>query len=234
MIDPGRFEALTFDCYGTLVDWESGLAGALRPVLERHGVPWPGDDAVLERFARHEVRIEAGPYRRYRDVLAAVLDALGEESGFRPSPEERAAFGGSVSQWPVFADTRASLLTLSTRYRLAVVSNVDDDLFAGSAARIGVPFHEVVTAEQVRSYKPAPGHFHEVVRRLDVPVSRVLHVAQSLFHDIRPARALGFTCVWVNRRRGRSGAGATPPADASPDLEVSSLAELADRLGLPG
>lgn len=125
-----------------------------------------------------------------------------------------------------------ALRALGSRYRLAVVSNVDDDLFDASAGLLATDFEHVVTAEQVRSYKPAPGHFVEALRRLALPASRVLHVAQSLYHDVGPARALGLQCVWVNRRRGRAGSGATVAARAVPDLEVENLASLVVEMGL--
>ena len=125
-----------------------------------------------------------------------------------------------------------ALRALETRYRLAIVSNVDDDLFEGSAGRLGIDFSEVVTAQQVGSYKPAPRHFHEVLDRLDLPRGRVLHVAQSLYHDIAPARALGIKCVWVNRRAGRPGGGATKPAVARADHEVPDLRTLVEQIGL--
>lgn len=230
-MDFGRFEALTFDCYGTLIDWERGILEALAPLLSAHGAPHPGDDALLERFAAEESRVEAGPFLPYREVLREVVRHVGRGLGFEPTAEEAEAFAGSVGAWPPFPDTVEALRTLAGRYRLAVVSNVDDDLFAGSAARLGVVFDEVVTALQVRSYKPAPTHFHEALLRLDLTADRVLHVAQSLYHDVAPARALGFTCVWVNRRAGRSGGGATPPAHAEPHLEVPDLATLARLAG---
>ncbi len=225
------FEALTFDCYGTLIDWESGILSSLRPVVGRTGTN-ADDETLLEHFARIESSIQAGSYRPYREVLADVLRSLGEELGFRPTDAEVKAFVASVVTWPPFSDTVAALTALRTRYQLAVVSNVDDDLFDGSATLLEVPFDEVVTAQQVRSYKPARAHFDEALRRLGKPTSRVLHVAQSLFHDVVPARALGFSCVWVNRRAGRPGGGATFPAEARPDLEVPDLASLVERMGL--
>lgn len=229
-MDLTSFEALTFDCYGTLIDWERGLLDALAPILVAHGIASPGDDVLLERFALLESDIQAGPFRPYREVLEEVLRRLGPELGIVPSRDQLRGFGGSVAVWPPFADTVGSLRALAARYRLAVVSNVDDDLFAGSAAQLGVDFAHVVTAQQVRSYKPAPAHFHEVLRRLDLPREKVLHVAQSLFHDVAPAKALGFTCVWVNRRAGRAGGGATAPARATPDLEVPDLETLVARV----
>jgi 2-haloacid dehalogenase len=161
-----------------------------------------------------------------------VFDGFGESLGFESSAAERAAFAGSVGAWPPFPDTVPSLRAMAERYRLAVVSNVDDDLFAGSAARLGVRFDEVVTAEQVGSYKPSPAHFHEVLERLGVPRERVLHVAQSLYHDIAPAGELGIRSVWVNRRAGQEGSGATAPSEARPDLEVLDLRTLVGLMGL--
>ena len=230
MIDFDRFEALTFDCYGTLVDWESGILAALRALLgaSAEGVD---DDELLERFGHFESDVEAGSFLRYREVLAEVARRFGAAYGASPSDEAVRTFAGSVPAWPVFSDTVEALRTLARRYRLAVVSNVDDDLFAGSAAKLGVEWAEVVTAEQVGSYKPAGAHFEEALRRLDLPRERVLHVAQSLYHDIGPAKELGFTCVWVDRRGDRAGSGATPPARATPDLRVPDLATLAAAAG---
>ena len=225
-IDFGRFEALTFDCYGTLIDWESGILAALRP-LAPHGVELPEGGLLLEAFGRLEAEAEHGRFRPYREVLTSVAQGFGELLGAEISDEAAAAFAASVAVWPPFPDSVDALEELAERYRLAIVSNVDDDLFAGSASQLRVPFAEVVTAQQVLSYKPRPEHFHEVLRRLGLPKDRVLHVAQSLFHDIAPAKALGLTCVWVNRRAGKVGGGATPPAEATPDLEVPDLAALA-------
>ena len=222
-----RFEVLSFDCYGTLIDWERGLLAAARRLLGEQA-PGPGDDALLEAFARHEQRLEAGPYLPYRTLLGEVARALGAELGRPVSAADAAAFGGSVADWPAFPDSHAALARLATRFRLAVLTNCDDDLFEASRQRLGVRFDEVVTAQQVGSYKPDPRNFEALLARLAIPRERVLHVAQSLFHDHVPARALGFSTVWVDRRGGRLGAGATPPAHATPDLVVPDLASLAD------
>lgn len=229
-IDFRRFDAITFDCYGTLIDWERGIVAAVTELLGGQAGDLDSEE-VLQQYGRFEPEAERGPFRSYREVLRDVARAFG--SAWRVAVDDAAAdaFAASVSRWPPFPDTVAALAALATRYRLAIVSNVDDDLFAGSARLLGAPFAEVVTAQQVRSYKPAPAHFHEVLRRLDLPRERVLHVAQSLYHDIAPAKALGLTCVWVNRRAGRDGGGATPPSQARPDLEVPDLASLA-RLAL--
>ncbi len=226
-----RFEVLTFDCYGTLIDWERGILEAARRLLGPAGAEpgaEPGDDAILEAFARHEHRVETGPFQSYRGILTEVARAIGHDLGADVSDSDAASFGGSVGEWPAFADSPAALARLATRFRLGVVTNCDDDLFAASARRLGIAFDEVVTAQQVGSYKPAPRHFEVMFERLGVPRERILHVAQSLFHDHVPAKALGLTTAWVDRRGGRVGSGATPPADATPDLVVPDLATLAD------
>ncbi|MDA0329529.1 MAG: haloacid dehalogenase type II [Gemmatimonadetes bacterium] len=225
-IDFHRFEALTFDCYGTLIDWERGIQDALSVLLEG-ATEVPSRQKLLELFGRYESEAEHGSFKSYRQVLTAVALRMGAACGLDPDRGRADGFAASVGVWPPFPDTVDALRALSERYRLAIVSNVDDDLFAKSADMLGVSFSEIVTAQQVESYKPAPAHFLEALRRLDLPVERVLHVAQSLYHDIAPAKQLGLTCVWVNRRAGRAGGGATPPAVVTPDLEVPDLASLA-------
>ena len=228
-LDPAAFDVLTFDCYGTLIDWETGLLAALRPQLGE-SVAGVSDDALLELFAKVEHEAQS-PYQPYRAVLEQSLGDLASMLGLpAPGPEQEAAFGASVPDWPAFADSAAALARLQTRYRLAVITNCDDDLFAGSAARLGVKFDDVVTAQQAGAYKPEERPFLLAFERLGVPRARILHVAQSLWHDHVTARRLGLTSVWINRRAGRSGGGATPPADASPDLELPDLRALADLL----
>ncbi len=226
MVDLERFSVLAFDCYGTLIDWETGIIAALRPILEQHGVEQT-DDEILELFGELEAQAEGGPYQSYREVLATVTDGFGQRLGFEPSAEQRAAFADSVPQWPAFADSTEALHSLANHYDLAILSNVDDALFAASARRLQTDFSEVVTAEQVGSYKPNPQNFQCLIERLGVPNEQILHVAQSLFHDIAPAKDAGLTTVWINRRHDRPGFGATPPQSAQPDLEVPDLATLA-------
>jgi 2-haloacid dehalogenase len=230
-IDFAAFDALTFDTYGTLIDWEAGILAAFAPALAARGESTAADD-LLERYARHEAALEAGDYRSYADVLGRSFAAVCGELGFGPTPEEIAAFAGSVGDWPAFADSPDALAALATRFRLGVITNCDDALFALSNARLGVEFDWIVTAQQARSYKPSPANFELAFTTIDVPRARILHVAQSLFHDHVPAKALGMSTVWVDRRRGRDGFGATPPAVAEPDLVVAdmrTLAELATR-----
>lgn len=230
-IDYGAFEALTFDCYGTLIDWETGIAAGLR-----RGLGWAaaglGDDELLERYARHETDLEAGPYRRYRDILGESLRRVGAELGTDVAAADVAAFGGSVADWPAFPDSADALRRLQRRFRLGVITNCDDDLFAASNRRLGITFDWVVTAEQARGYKPRIANFELAFERLGQPRGRILHVAQSLYHDHVPARQLGLTSVWIDRRHDRPGSGATPVVEVSaqpsarfPDLR--SFAEAA-------
>lgn len=221
MIDFGAFDALTFDVYGTLIDWEAGIVTGLRPFSDA------SDDVLLETYARHEAELEAGPYLAYRELLGEALRRVGADLGFAPTDDQAAAFGASVGDWPAFDDSAAALRALQERYRLGVITNCDDDLFALSNQRLGVEFDWVITAQQAGGYKPRPENFTHAFERIDVPRERILHVAQSLFHDHVPAKALGMTTVWIDRRRGREGHGATPPAHAEPDLVVPDMRQFA-------
>jgi len=226
-LDFSRFDVLTFDCYGTLIDWEAGILAGLGRVLGPLGAD-VGDDDLLERYARAEASVEAGGYLRYREVLALSADLVCRELGVQPGPAELAAFGGSVGAWPAFPDSVDALARLHERFRLAVITNCDDDLFAASNVRLGVTFDHVVTAQQVGAYKPSLRNFEVAFERIGVPRERILHVAQSLFHDHVPAKQLGMTTAWIDRRHDRPGSGATPPADARPDLAVPSMAAFAE------
>jgi 2-haloacid dehalogenase len=228
VIDPTAFDVLTFDCYGTLIDWETGLLTAVRAQLG-DAVAGAGDDELLEAYAEIEHAAQV-PYQPYRAVLAQSLAELGRRYGTEPDAAQCAAFGGSVPDWPAFPDSSEALARLQTRYRLLPITNCDDDLFAGSAARLGITFDDVVTAQQAGAYKPDERPFRLALERAGVPQERVLHVAQSLWHDHVTAQRLGLTSVWINRRAGRSGGGATPPAHAAPDLELPDMRSLADLL----
>jgi 2-haloacid dehalogenase len=185
------------------------------------------DEELLARHAGHEASIEAGPYLRYREVLARGLAGLCAELDIRPDPDELAAFGGSVADWPAFPDSTEALARLHERFELAVITNCDDDLFAASNRRLGVDFDFVITAQQAGGYKPSHRNFELAFERIGRPRDRILHVAQSLFHDHVPAKALGLTTAWINRRHDRPGSGATPPAEATPDLVAPDMATFA-------
>ncbi len=231
MLNFDDFDVLTFDCYGTLIDWESGLWAALSPVLAAHGRTLAQEEA-LELYGRFEAEVEGGEYQAYRAVLGLVLEKIGRQLGFAPSPAEREAFSASVEDWPAFPDSPLAMQALHTKYRLAIISNIDDDLFAFSERRLQVKFDWVITARQARSYKPSLNNFRLAFERIGLPPAKILHVAQSLYHDILPARSLGLANVWVNRRHGLPGSGATPPAQAQPDLEVPDLQSLARMIGV--
>ncbi len=232
MLDFSRFQCLTFDCYGTLVDWETGILEALRPILAAHRRQL-SDEGILELYAALEAEIEAGEYRPYRAVLEEVVRRFGVRLAFSPTLEEAQSLPDWLRYWKPFPDTVAALRKLKTRYKLAIISNTDDDLFAQTAQRLEVPFDQVITAQQARSYKPSLHNFETAVARIGLPAERILHVAQSLFHDVVPAKRLGLTAVWVNRRAGKRGVGATPQVLVRPDLEVPDLATLAG-IAVPG
>jgi 2-haloacid dehalogenase len=225
-VDLGAFDALTFDCYGTLIDWEAGLLAALREALP--GADSVGDEALLETYAGHEAEAERPPYRSYREVLATGLRGVAADLGLEVAHAAVARFAESVRNWPAFPDSAGALDRLHQRYRLGVITNCDTDLFAASNEKLGVTFDWVVTAELARSYKPALAGFDLAFEMIDVPRERILHVAQSLFHDHVPAKQLGLTSVWIDRRHDRPGAGATPPAEAAPDARYPSMQAFAD------
>ena len=231
MLNFDQFEVLTFDCYGTLIDWESGIWGALGGILAGHQVSVTPEKA-LELYGELEAEAERGAYRDYKTVLRTVLEGFGARLRFAPAASELQRFAASVKDWPAFPDSPRALQALKTKYKLAIISNIDDDLFAFSAQRLQVQFDWVITAHQAKSYKPSLNNFRLAFDRIGVPPAKILHVAQSLFHDIAPAKTLGLATVWVNRRHDKAGSGATPPAQAQPDLEVPDLHSLARTIGL--
>jgi 2-haloacid dehalogenase len=226
MLDFSRFEVLTFDCYGTLINWEAGILSALRRILSAHNQEM--DDAtLLKLYGDFEQRSEHGAFLRYREVLESVVRQFAAELRFDPTPKEVRSLPDSLASWKPWPDTVAALRQLKTRFRLAILSNVDDDLFALTRPQLEVSFDEVITAEQARAYKPSLKLFELALSRINAPAHRVLHVGQSIYHDVIPAQALGLATVWVNRPSARPGVGAVKAAEAKPDLTVSSLAELA-------
>ena len=221
-LDPRAFQALTFDCYGTLIDWNRGMAAAIAALPSLREC----DHARLVQ-ARHqvEIEVEAGPYLPYREVLARSLTGAARALGREPAREELEHFADSVGSWPPFDESPPVLARLARRYRLAILSNIETRTLEASVELLGAPFPVRVTAEEVRSYKPARAHFDEGLRRLELPAEAVLHVAQSYFHDIRPTREMGWSAVWVNREDEAR------PEGPAPSLEVRNLTELADLLG---
>jgi 2-haloalkanoic acid dehalogenase type II len=228
-----EFSVLTFDCYGTLIDWETGIYSTLAPWLERAGVRLERD-RVLEAFAELESAQQAAtPAMRYSDLLAEVHRSLAERLGVAPDPTAAAAFGASIGDWPAFRDSAGALAYLKQHYRLVILSNVDRASFARSNTKLGVAFDAIYTAEDIGSYKPDPRNFDYLLRHLaerGIGKEQILHTAESLHHDHIPAKRIGLATCWIHRRAGKEGHGATrvPDMDVRPDFRFESLAAMAD------
>ena len=216
-----RFRVITFDCYGTLIDWETGLLGALRPILRAHGANL-SDPRILAMYSELEPPAQ-NPYGRYRDVLSEVVRGFGRRLGFVVSDQEANSLSEFLKNWLPFPDTNAALQKLKSKYKLAIISNTDDDLLVATRRHLAVHFDEVVTAEQAKAYKPDLAPFHLALDRLKLTAENVLHAGQSVHHDVLPARSLGMTTVLVERR----GFGATKVTEGEPDLRVPDLQTLA-------
>jgi 2-haloacid dehalogenase len=225
MIDFSRLEVLTFDCYGTLVDWETGILSVLRGVLSAHGVSL-SDAEILRFYGDFEAEAEQGPYREYREVLRSVVRSYGMQFSFAPTAEEVEALPDSLPQWRPWPDTVSALQKLQTRYKLAVISNIDDDLFRLTQRNLPIDFQSVTTAMQARCYKPALDIFRLALGRTGSPSQKVLHVGQSIYHDVLPAKSQGLSTVWVNRPSRRVGVGAVKEVGGTPDWEVPDLETL--------
>jgi len=227
MLDFSRFEILTFDCYGTLIDWEAGILAALHRILAAHNKT-VDDATLLKLYGDFEQVAEQGEFHPYREVLQSVVRRFGAELGFAPTSEQTRSLPESLATWKPWPDTVAALHQLKSRFRLVVLSNVDDDLFAVTRPQLEVDFDEVITAQQARAYKPSLKLFELALSRINAQAHRILHVAQSVYHDVVPAQSLGLATVWVDRPSARPGVGAVKSADATADLIVTSLAELAE------
>ncbi|MHA1554911.1 MAG: haloacid dehalogenase type II, partial [Alphaproteobacteria bacterium] len=207
------FDVLTFDTFGTLIDWEAGLTAALAPLLARLSDP-PGRDDVLEQFAAAETAAEtAHPAMRYADLLALVHTRLAEQWGVAPAADEAAAFGRSVGSWPAFADAAEALAALKPHFTLITLTNCDRASYRGSAARLGEPWDAIYTAEDVGAYKPDQRNFDYLTTHVEIdfkrPKTAIMHVAQSLYHDHVPATRAGLRTTWIDRRHAAAGHGAT-------------------------
>lgn len=235
MLDFEKYRALTFDCYGTLIDWETGIADALRPVVRAHGGN-VSDAELLELYAEIEREHKTGEYRRYREVLRATVRGISGRLRFVPSLSEVECLAESLGSWQPFPDTIDALRSFQGKYRLCIVSNVDDDLFVGTARMLEVEFDYIVTAEQVGSYKPSHNNFARAIQRMGIPKEQVLHVAESVKLDIEAAKSFGMDAVWVNRHSGSdsegSASGNPTSGNSGADLEVPDLKTLAEMMGL--
>jgi 2-haloalkanoic acid dehalogenase type II len=225
------FRVLTFDCYGTLIDWESGIHAALKPLIERGRIDLDRE-AVLATFAKHESAQEhETPGMIYSELLAAVHRRLAAAWKIPAGDADHARFGASVPDWPAFPDSAASLQYLKRFYKLVILSNVDRESFKGSNKRLAVEFDAIYTAQDIGSYKPDLRNFHYMLDRLGargIAKSDILHTAQSLFHDHAPARQLGLASAWIDRRHANAGWGATmpPPDGTAYDFRFDSLAAM--------
>jgi 2-haloacid dehalogenase len=226
-LDFSRFQIITFDCYGTLIDWESGILGAIRPILSAHGAHL-SDPEILRMYGEIEADEESGEYQPYREILQAVVRGFGTRLGFAPSEKEQQSLPNSLASWKPFPDTVAALRQLKQKFKLGILSNIDEDLFTATAPQLAVDFDYVITASQAHAYKPSLEIFRLAQKRMDLSVERWLHAGQSIYHDVIPAQSLGISTVWVNRPSPRPNSGAAKPAQARPDVEVSSLQELAN------
>ncbi len=228
------FDALSFDCYGTLIDWEAGLLAALKPWFGENGVDML-DDEILAAFGQEEHLIEdLYPDAPYPVILAKCHKALGRRFGIPSSEPEREKFGASVKDWPAFPDSAEALQYLKEHFRLFILSNIDRASFAQSNKKLGVDFDGVYTAEDIGSYKPDLRNFHYLLQELEahhgISPGKVLHVAQSLYHDHVPAKNLGLASAWIDRRAGKPGGGATVIPDPLPafDFRFETLGDLAE------
>jgi putative hydrolase of the HAD superfamily len=237
--DFDRFKALSFDCYGTLIDWETGMSRALREWADRLDLD-VSDVELLQLVSEIEtvVQGERSPALLYPAVLAEVLRRIGARLQAPVTDEDAARFGGTVGDWPAFPDSTSALNRLGDQFRLIIVSNVDRASFAASNRRLGIIFDKIITAEDVGAYKPRPAHFEALFKSLpEMGLDRddLLHVAQSLFHDHEPAQRLGLPSVWIDRGHDRSDPGATPATESliEPRWRFSTLAAFADAVGSP-
>ncbi|MEG4344166.1 haloacid dehalogenase type II [Microcoleus sp. A003_D6] len=232
MLDFNQFEVVSFDCYGTLIDWERGILPVLKELLSNREIDL-SDDGTLELFAEFESELENqnNHYIRYREILQQIVKKIGQRFNFEPTATELNCVVDSIKNWQPFPDTVAALSALKQKYKLAVISNIDGDLFAGTAKHLKVEFDWLITAEQVRSYKPSTRNFEIALETMGISADKLLHVAQSIYHDIVPAASMGISTVWVNRRHDKTGFGATLPASGQPDLEVPDLKTLVEVIG---
>ena len=225
------FSALSFDCYGTLIDWETGNLEALHPLVKQSGAT---SEEFLDAFGPIELAVEQEhPDRPYSQLLEEVYARLSERFDVEPNAVEAAKFGASVGDWPAFPDSAEALAYLKQHFSLVILSNVDRLSFAGSNRRLGVEFDHIFTAEDIGSYKPDPRNFEYLIEHLGeagIQKGQLLHVAQSLFHDHVPANRMGIASAWIDRRAGKSGSGATVLHDPMPryDFRFTSMVELAD------
>ena len=229
---PAKISALTFDCYGTLIDWESGILAAMYPILDHHGIQFDSEN-ILTAFARSESAVQQGEYIPYHEVLRRTYVGMARDLGFPVVDEEIDTLAASLPSWQPFHDTNECLKRLAESYRLAMISNIDEQMFVGTRSRLQVDFDLLITSQVAKAYKPHPSLFTMALAKLGAKPGEIVHVAQSIYHDIVPARAMGIPVVHVRRdSRNRSAIRATPSLKQhiEADLEVEDLRELCEKL----
>ncbi|HHJ10197.1 MAG TPA: haloacid dehalogenase type II [Bacteroidetes bacterium] len=211
-------KVISFDCYGTLIDWKRGVIQALAPLLADYHLSIPEED-LFALFSEADHHFTSGKYLTYREILIQTMKWIAGRLGINLYGKDEKALIGSFPNWEPFPDVQEALRHLKQKYSLVILSNIDDDLFSFTRKKLGVVFDEVITAYQIRSYKPAPGHFREALDRLGLKPGEMLHVAQSIYHDIEPCREIGIPNVWINRY-GETFQGSDPPRQTYPSLEA--------------
>ncbi len=231
-----RLRAISFDCYGTLIDWEAGIVPVIKNILAKHG-HLLSDASILEHYGEFEAEAESGSYRSYRDVLECVVGGFAHKFNFDAGEAELRSLQESIPRWRPFGDTVEALHQLQRTYKLVIISNIDDSLIADTRKHLEVDFDAVITAEQARSYKPSLNNFKLALSTMAITSDQLLHAAQSIYHDLVPAKSLGIATAWVNRKSARPGVRAvirsTAGEDATkPDIEVPDLASLVNALSV--
>lgn len=225
-MDFNKFNLISFDCYGTLIDWKKSLMDILTPFIQRHELDL-SKDQLFDLFFRADQKTISADYKPYRDVLITIMDEMGKELNINLKQAERTCLVDRFGDWTAFPDTSDALQELQKKYKLAIISNVDDELFDVTKRCLGVHFDFIITAKQAGSYKPSKNNFIKALEKFELPSENVLHVAQSIYHDIIPTNELGWKNVWVNRYNEPE---RKDPAEF-PDLEVPDLASLVRIIG---
>lgn len=215
---------ITFDCYGTLIDWEGGIKTAVKKLVDKNGFSF-NLDGISDKYIKVELEVEAEQYRKYHEVLQLSAKKLFEQGGFDISNEDALEFADSIYNWQPFPETHDVLAQLKQEgYKLIILSNIDNQIIKRSIKLMGIDFDGVVTAEEVGSYKPNHGHWEEMLKRFNAQKEEVLHVAASYIHDIVPAKEQGFDAIWINRNSEK------PTKEIRPDLEFKDLRPLPENL----
>jgi 2-haloacid dehalogenase len=223
------FHLVSFDCYGTLIDWEVGILQVLRAICNEHQTH-ASDEELLQAYSRFEPEAEAGVYKSYREVLTTVMQRFSQHYQWHLKPSQLTLLAETLPEWPLFQDTRGSLLRLREQFQVGIISNIDNDLIEQTLKKGGLKVDFITTAQDCKSYKPSEEPFRKALWKSNGPPGGILHCGCSIYHDIAPARTSGMHTAWINRRKGKSGSGATPPGGTTAHETFDSLTELTDWL----